>query len=88
MRENNEIRNEDFIITKRIFDGLPYIIQSENDKIYQLSYYDSLGRFRPFKEIQPKMHKGCEYYRIEGVRYSIHKLYSISERKIKKIQLK
>jgi hypothetical protein len=87
LSENNEIRNEDFIIAKRFFYGLPYIVQAEDDKIYQISYYDSMGRFRPFKEIKPKIHKGCEYYRIDGVRYSIYKLQSISEKKIKKIEL-
>jgi hypothetical protein len=75
------------ITIKRIYDDLPHIVMSEDDKMYQLSYYDKLGRFKSYKVLEKTNHNGSLYYRIDGIRYSEYKLASIEKRVIKKINL-
>ena len=75
------------ITIKRIYEDLPHIVMSEEGAIYQLSYYDKLGRFKRYKIIEKSNHNGSFYYRIDGVRYSEYKLASIEKRVIKKINL-
>ena len=75
------------IITKKVYDELPILVKAEDDKIYQLNYYDSIGRFRRYKLLEPKNHNGSPYYRVGGVRYSEQRLVSLEKRCIKTIDL-
>jgi hypothetical protein len=75
------------ITIKRTYDDFPHIVMSENGDLYQLSYYDKLGRFKPYKIIEKTTHNGSQYYRIDGVRYSEYKLATIEKRVIKRIDL-
>lgn len=75
------------IVIKKTYDDLPVLVKSEDDKIYQLSYYDTVGRFRRYKLLEPKNHNGSPYYRVGGVRYSEYKLQSLEKRCIKTIDL-
>lgn len=75
------------ITIKRIYEDLPHIVMSENGDLYQLSYYDKLGRFKRYKIIEKKNHNGSLYYRIDGVRYSEYYLATIEKIVIKRINL-
>ena len=74
------------ITVKSVYDGLP-IVMSEEGKIYQLNYYDRLGRFRKYKLLDSKLHNGSLYYRICGKRYSEYKLQAIEIKSKRKINL-
>jgi hypothetical protein len=75
------------IIVVKMFEDLPQIVQSEDGKIFQLNYIDSIGRFRCFKELKPKEHNGSSYYRIDRDRYSEYRLQAIAKSCYKKIDL-
>jgi hypothetical protein len=75
------------IVVVKTFNDLPNIVQSNEGKLYQLSYIDAMGRLRRFKELKPKEHHGSMYYRIERDRYSEFKLATISKRCYKVIDL-
>jgi hypothetical protein len=75
------------ITIKKIYDDLPIIVKADDDKIYQLNYYDRSGKFRRCKLLEPKEHNGSLYYRIDGIRYSEYKLLSMERKCIKRINL-
>ena len=71
----------------RTFHTLPHVYQTVDNKIMQLSYYDSRGRLISFREIKPKQHMGRIYYRIGKERYSELKLETLAKPCKKKINL-
>jgi hypothetical protein len=71
----------------KMFRDLPNIVQSDDGRLYQLSYIDSLGRLRRFKELTPTVHKGSMYYRIDRDRYSEFKLGTMAKKCYKVIDL-
>lgn len=75
------------IIVRKIYEDLPHIVMSEDGSLYQLNYYDKLGRFKRYKIIEKSNHNGSMYYRIDGTRYSQYKLASIEKRAYKRINL-
>ena len=75
------------IIVRKIYEDLPHIVMSEDGSLYQLNYYDKLGRFKRYKVIEKSNHHGSMYYRIDGNRYSEYKLASIEKRAYKRINL-
>lgn len=70
-----------------MFDGLPFIVQAEDGKIYQMNYIDKGGRFRRFKEITVTKHRGNTYYRFNEGRYSEYRLKTIEKKCYKRIDL-
>jgi len=79
---------EEKIIITQVYDEIPIIVKSEDGKIYQLNYYDALGRFRKHKIITPQEHNGSLYYRVDGIRYSEQKLKTMEKDCMKKINIK
>jgi hypothetical protein len=75
------------ITIRKIYEDLPHIVMSEDGSLYQLNYYDRLGRFKRYKIIEKSNHNGSMYYRIDGIRYSEYKLASIEKRAFKRINL-
>ena len=75
------------IVVIREYDDLPYIVQSEDGQIYQLSYYDTKKRLKQYKVLIPKNHKGSMYYRIEGQRFSEYRLKTMERKVYKRINL-
>lgn len=71
----------------KIYEDLPIIIKTDDNKIYQLNYYDKCGRFRKYKLLEPKEHNGSLYYRIDGVRYSEYKLLTMEKKCMRTIDL-
>lgn len=75
------------IVVIREYDDLPYIVKSEDGKIYQLSYYDTKNRLKQYKVLIPKNHNGSMYYRIEGQRFSEYRLKTMERKCYKRINL-
>lgn len=87
LQENTTIIEQTVIIVTKTFDDFPHIVQTEDRKIYQLSYIDGAGRLRKFKELKPTKHNGSFYYIIDRSRYSEYKLLAFSKKCYKKIDL-
>jgi hypothetical protein len=87
LQENTTIIEQTEIIVIKIFDDFPHIVQTEDNKIYQLSYIDSIGRLRKYKELKPTKHNGSLYYIIDRNRYSEYKLLAFSKKCRKRIDL-
>jgi hypothetical protein len=85
--QENTTKIEQTIIVTKTFDDFPHIVQTEDGKIYQLSYIDRLGRLRRYKELKPTNHNGSFYYIIDRNRYSEYKLLAFSKKCYKKINL-
>jgi len=75
------------IIVVKMFSELPNIVKTNEGKLYQLSYIDTIGRLRTFKELKPTIHNGSMYYRIERERYSEFKLNTMAKKCYKIIDL-
>lgn len=66
--------------------GLDNIIVTPDEKVYQLPY-ESMGRSFVVREIKPKGDKGVNYYRINGKRYTLQKLHSLTYESIETLQI-
>lgn len=87
IQENTTEIEQTVIIVIKTFENFPHIVQTEDRKIYQLSYIDSIGRLRKYKELKPTNHNGSLYYIIDRNRYSEYKLLAFSKKCYKKIDL-